>query len=85
MVAKRKPKRKIAPTKRDGTAVLLHVDENMMARLNRFQQYMKTEQAMNLKNAPSCMFLINQGLKDFETKNKQLDLIGEIEPRKKRK
>lgn len=75
----------MASTKRVGTAVLLHVEENMMVRLNRFQQYMKTEQAMNLKNAPSCMFLINQGLKDFEAKNKQLDLIGAIETKKKRK
>lgn len=70
---------------KDGQAVLIHLDENTIARLKRFQAYMDAEQGISMKNAPSVKFLVSQGLKEFEKRNTQLDLIGEISAKKKKK
>jgi len=85
VATKRKTKRKIAPTVENKTAVLIHLDTNTIARLQRFQSYMIEENGISMKNAPSVKFLISQGLKEFEKSNKQLDLMGEIARKKKNK
>lgn len=85
MATKRKRKRKLAPAVENNTAVLIHLDTNTIARLQRFQSYMREENGINMKNAPSVKFLISQGLKEFEKSNKQLDLMGEIAGKKKNK
>tara|TARA_Y100000310_G_scaffold82633_1_gene79216 strand:+ start:1024 stop:1287 length:264 start_codon:yes stop_codon:yes gene_type:complete len=85
VATKRKTKRKLAPAAENKTAVLIHLDTNTIARLQRFQSYMSEENGISMKNAPSVKFLISQGLKEFEKSNKQLNLMGEIAGKKKKK
>jgi len=84
VAVKRKTKRKLAPQSKRGTAIRFYIDDNLMARMNRFQSYMETENGMHLKNAPAVKFLLSQGLKEFENSNSQLNLLGEIKKRKKK-
>lgn len=84
MAVRKKTKRKVVPSK-DGVGCLIHLDDNLLARLKRFQSYMKEENGIAMKNSPSVKFLVNQGLKEFEKRNSQLDLMGTIASKKKKK
>ena len=84
MAVRKKTKRKLPPSK-EGVGCLIHLDDNLLARLKRFQSYMKEEQGIAMKNTPSVKFLVNQALKEFEKSNTQLDLMGTIASKRKKK
>jgi hypothetical protein len=83
-VKKRKPTKKKTVPSKEGVGCLIHIDDNLMARMKIFQSYMKEENGITLKTAPTVKFLVNAGLKQFEKNNAQLDLMGAIASKKKK-
>ena len=61
-VKKRKPTKKKTVPSKEGVGCLIHIDDNLMARMKIFQSYMKEENGITLKTAPTVKFLVNAGL-----------------------
>jgi hypothetical protein len=75
MATKKKSSRSKAkkPPSKQGTPVLIYLDDNSMKRLERFQIATKA-QGLNFKNAPAVKFLFHKALGNWEKKNKQVDI-----------
>lgn len=83
MATKRKSiKRKKA---QDKHAVMLALDYDVMARLERFQEFWRLEHGQKLGNGAAVIYLMMNSLKDWEKNNRQLDLLGTMGKQKKSK
>ncbi|MHA2086604.1 MAG: hypothetical protein ACXAB9_14875 [Candidatus Thorarchaeota archaeon] len=73
MATKKKKTKSKKPPSKQGTPVLIYLDDRSMDRLIRFQKAVES-QGLSFKNAPAVKYLFHKALGDWEKKNKQVDI-----------